>query len=84
MVSHKCNECSFASKRSDNLKRHLKNVHGIAKKIVVPINPSNAVRHLRDGLPRRLQRAEPEDGLYTKKEFEETMETFRYVRGFQL
>ena len=34
------------------------------------INPSNAVRHLGDGLPRRQPRAEPEDGLHTKEKFE--------------
>ena len=28
MVFHKCSECSFATNRSDNLKRHSKNVHG--------------------------------------------------------
>ena len=55
----------------------MKNVHGTAKKTVVPINPSNAVRHLGDGLPRRQPKAEPEDGLYTKEEFEETMATLR-------
>ena len=75
MVSHKCSECSLVTKRSDNLKRHMKNVHGAAKKTVVPINPSSAVRHLGDGLPRRQPKAEPEDGLYTKEEFEETMAT---------
>ena len=77
MVSHKCSECSLVTKRSDNLKRHLKNVHGIAKNKVPHINPSNAVRHLGDGLPRRQQKPEPEDGLYTKEEFEETMDTLR-------
>ena len=32
---------------------------------------------LGDGLPRRHPKAEPEDGLYTKEEFEETMNTLR-------
>ena len=45
MVSHKCIECSLVTKRSDNLKRHMKNVHGTAKKTVVPIKSTNAVRH---------------------------------------
>ena len=31
MISHKCSECSLVTKRSDNLKRHMKNVHGIIK-----------------------------------------------------
>ena len=30
-----------------------------------------------DGLPRRQPRAEPEDGLYTEKEYEETMASIR-------
>ena len=77
MVSHKCSECVYHTKRKFDLKRHMKNVHGTAKKTVVPINPSNAVRHRGDGLPRRQPRAEPEDGLYTKEEFEETMSTLR-------
>ena len=76
MVSFKCKECSFATDRSYNLRRHLKNKHRVAKN-AVPINPSNAVRHHGDGLPRRQPRAEPEDGLYTKEEFDETMSTLR-------
>ena len=75
MVLHKCSECVYYTKRKFDLKRHMKNVHGTAKKTVVPINHSNAVRHLGDGLPRRQPKAEPEDGLYTKEEFEETMAT---------
>ena len=34
-------------------------------------------RQLGDGLPRRRPRAEPEDGLYTKEEFEDTMANIR-------
>ena len=58
MVSFKCKECSFATERSYNLRRHLKNKHKVAKNTVVPINPTNAVRHLGDGLPRRQPRAQ--------------------------
>ena len=87
---HKCSECVYYTKRKFDLKRHLKNKHKVAKNAVVPINPTNAVRHLGDGLPRNQPRAEPEDGLYTKEEFEETMDTlqarfptdeFRYYRS---
>ena len=77
MVSFKCKECPFVTERSYNLRRHLKNKHKVAKNTVVPVNPSNTVRHLGDGLPRRQPKAEPEDGLYTKEEFEETMSTLR-------
>ena len=77
MVSFKCKECSFVTGRSYNLRQHLKNKHDVAKNAVVPIKSSNAVRQLGDGLPRRQPRAEPEDGLYTKEEFEETMSTLR-------
>ena len=77
MVSHKCSECVYYTNRKFDLKRHLKNVHGVAKNTVVPINPSNVVRHLGDGLPRRQQKPEPEDGLYTKEEYEENMASLR-------
>ena len=53
----------------------MKNVHGVAKNTVVPINPSNVQRHPEDGLPRCPRKHEPEDGLHTKEEFEETMDT---------
>ena len=33
--------------------------------------------NLGDGLPRHQPRAEPEDGLYTKEEFKETMDTLQ-------
>ena len=68
--------CSFATERSYNLRRHLKNKFTLywEKKTDDPIKLSNAVRRLGDGLPRRQPRAEPEDGLYTKEEFEETMD----------
>ena len=57
----------------------MKNVHGVAKNTVVPINPSNAVRQLGDGLPRRPTKTgyQPEDGLYTKEEYEEIMATLQ-------
>ena len=77
MVLHKCSECVYYTKRKFDLKRHLKNKHKVAKNAVVPINPTNAVRHLGDGLPRHQPKAEPEDGLYTEKEYEENMSTIR-------
>ena len=78
MDSFNCSECLFSSKRSDNLKRHLKNVHGVAKnKTVVPIKSSVGSSQLGDRLPRRQPKPEPEDGLYTKEECEETMSTLR-------
>ena len=77
MAWTKCTECSFATERSYNLRRHLKNKHNVAKNTGGPIKSSNAVRHLGDGLPRRQPRAEPEDGLFTKEVFEETMSTLR-------
>ena len=77
MVSHKCSECSFVTKRSDNSKQHLKNVHDTAKKTIAPIKSSNEVRHLGDGWSRRRPRPGPGDGLYTEDEFEEIMGTLR-------
>ena len=32
MVLHKCSECVYYTKRKFDLKRHMKNVHGTAKK----------------------------------------------------
>ena len=77
MVSHKCNECVYCTKRKFDLKRHMKNVHGVAKNTGVPIKSSDAIRQLGDGLPRRQPRADPEDGLYTKEEYEENMACLR-------
>ena len=77
MYSFKCSECSFTTKRSDNLKRHLKNVHGGGKSTAVHIKTTNTVGQIGDGLSRRQPRAEPENGLYTKEEYEETMATLR-------
>ena len=70
MVSHKCSECQFAiqDQLGVTLKRHLKYKHGVAKNIA-----EKEVKQLGDGLPRR----QPEDGLYTKEEYEKTMATLR-------
>ena len=76
-ITFKCCKCVYSTKRSYNLKRHILNEHTANRNSDVPSNPSNAVRHWGDGLPRRQPRAEPEDGLYTKEEFEETMSTLR-------
>ena len=75
MDSFTCSTCLFATKRLDNLKRHLKNVHGVARNTVVPIKSIYDTSQLGDGLPRRQAKPEPEDGLYTKEEYEETMST---------
>ena len=81
MVSHKFSECVYYTKRKFDLNRHLKNVHGVAKNAVAPIKLFNAVSQLGDGLPRRQPKSEPEDGLYTKEEYEKTMATLRALGG---
>ena len=76
MVSHKCSECGYYTKRKFDSKRHLKNVHGgMVNNTVVHINNSNVVRHLEDGIPKRPRIQKPEDELYTKEKYEETMDT---------
>ena len=70
MASYKCNECSFVTKRFDNLKRHVLNVHNSNKNIIV-----KETRHIGDGLPRA--KPEPEDNLYTKEEYEQIMSSIR-------
>ena len=56
--------------RSYNLKRHMTNEHNTDAHIAV-----KQTRQLGDGLPRK--KPEPEDGLYTKEEFEETMRSIK-------
>ena len=51
--SFNCSKCVYNTKRSYNLKRHIINEHKADKNTVVPINSSNAVRQLGDGLPKR-------------------------------
>ena len=75
MESFKCTECSFETKRSDNLKRHLKNVHGVSKSTVVRMKTSGGSGQLWDRPPKRPRIQETEDNLYPKKEYEETMNT---------
>ena len=72
MDSLECSERLFATKRSDNSKRHLKNVHGVGKNTIVP-------RQLGDGLPIRQPKSEPEDGLYTK---EDDIEDVNFLHTF--
>ena len=48
MESFKCTECSFETKRSDNLKRHLKNVHGVFKSAVVRMKTLGGTGQLGD------------------------------------
>ena len=49
MASFKCSECSLATKRSYNLRRHLRDVHGICAN--TPVNGDNK---LQAGLPSRM------------------------------
>ena len=49
MASFKCTECSLATKRSYNLRRHLRDVHGICAN--TPVNGDNK---LQVGLPSRM------------------------------
>ena len=74
-VTFNCNKCVYSTKRSYNLKRHILNEHGVAKNTVVPIKTSDGPSHLGDGLPKRPRIQEPDDGLYTEKEYKETMDT---------
>ena len=75
MDSFKCTECSFGTKRSDNLKRHLKHVHGVVKGTVVHMKTSDGPSQLGDRPPKRPRIQEPDDGVYAKEEYEETMDT---------
>ena len=77
MVSHKCSECVYYTKRKFDLKRHLKNVHGVAKNVVAPIKSSVVTSQLCDRLPRSQSGSELEDGLYSKQEYQECMSTLR-------
>ena len=75
MVSFKCKECSFATGRSYNLRRHLKNVHGVVKSTGVHMKTSDGTSQLGDRPPKRPRIQEPDDGVYTNKKYEETMDT---------
>ena len=77
MVSHKCSECVYHSKRKFDLKRHLKNVHGFAKNVIAPIKSSAVTSQLCDRLPRPQTGSELEDGLCSKQEYQECMSTLR-------
>ena len=64
--------------RSDNLKRHLKNVPSGRVNIIELFPPSQISCNKSSGIwywlnGRRIQ--EPENGLYTKEKYEETMDT---------
>ena len=75
-----CTECSFGTKRSDNLKRHLKTIHGVAKSTAIPMKTSDGTSQLGDRPPKRPRIQEPEDELYARKENEETMDTLDGAR----
>ena len=63
-ASFSCTKCSYSTKRSYNLKRHLTQEH-----------TSDRSCQLEDGLLKRPRIQEPEDGLYTKEKYEENMDT---------
>ena len=72
MVSHKCSESGYYTKRKFDLKRHSKNVHGgRVNNTIVPTKSSVVTSHLEYGLPKRPRIQEPEDGLYTTEQYEE-------------
>ena len=58
MASFKCSKCSLATKRSYNLRRHLRDVHGICAN--TPVNGDNK---LQAGLPSRM----PEEKQYGRE-----------------
>ena len=57
MASFKCSECSLATKRSHNLRRHLRDVHGICTN--TPVNRDNK---LQVGLPSRMSEEKQNEG----------------------
>ena len=72
-LTFNCSGCSYSTKRSYNLKRHLTNEHSVADNI-----PNKEARQLGDGLPRPQRNPIPEkDGLYTEEEYEENMSAIR-------
>ena len=68
-VTFSCNKCSYSTKRSFNLRRHLIYEHSDTNIVV------KETKQLGDGLPRA--KPEPEDVLYTKEEFEEIMSSLK-------
>ena len=76
-LTFNCSKCSYSTRRSYNLKRHLINEHKADRKTVDLVKTPYGSRHSGDGLFRRQPKAEPEDGLYTEEEFEKTMTTLR-------
>ena len=66
--SFNCNKCVYSTKRSYNLKRHILSEHIADRNSGVSIKTS-------DGLPKRPRIQETDDDVYTKKEYEETMDT---------
>ena len=72
MYSFKCGECLFATKRSYNLRRHSKNVHGIDKSKAVSTKSTFVSSHSGDGITRYEPMTESENGIKT---FDEEFET---------
>ena len=62
-MSFSCTKCSYSTKRSYNLKRHITQDH-----------TADRSPKLEDGQPKRRRIQEPEDGSYTKEKYEETMD----------
>ena len=77
MNSFKCGECLFATKRSDNLRRHLKNVHNIDKNKAVCIKSSDRISDLGDGFSRYQPRFELKDGQHTLNEIKSIDKDFK-------
>ena len=78
MYSFKCGQYSFATKRSDNLRRHLKNFHGIDKSKAVSTKSTFVSSHSGYGITRYQPMTESENGSYTLdgiKTFDEEFES---------
>ena len=63
-LTFNCNECSYSTKRSYNLKRHITQEHTADRSCQVEY-----------GQPKRQRIQDPEDGSYTKEKYEETMDS---------
>ena len=59
-ITFNCSKCSYSTKRSYNLKRHLENEHTADRTLGIPNKTS-------DGLPKRRRIHETDEGLHTKK-----------------
>ena len=72
-----CSKCLYSTNRSFNLRRHLINVHDVAANTDVSFESSDGASQLGDRLPRPQPSLEPEDGLYSKQEYDGIMSTLR-------